>query len=194
MEQHEDNKLFVVGEYGRHYFAAHHIPIEKHFLYTAQSPTLRRARRICELLLDLYRRRELVKIFVIYTDLINGMELTAKSTRLLPFHQAQFAVATQEKAVTVPFEFFPSVQEVLDNIIPSYVTGFVYSALVDSFCSEQTARMTAMDSANSNAQKLLDELSVHYHHVRQNSITQEITEISAGARGQKRAAEGGVQS
>jgi F-type H+-transporting ATPase subunit gamma len=194
LSQHEDNKLFVVGEYGRHYFSAHHVPIEKSFLYTAQNPTLRRAREICDLLLDLYRKQELRKIFVIYTDLVNGMDLTAKSTRLLPFHQAQFATDTPEKAVTAPFEFSPDVQTVLDNIIPSYVTGFIYSALVDSFCSEQNARMTAMDSANRNAQKLLDELSVEYHHVRQNSITQEITELAAGAQGQRRAAEGGMQT
>jgi F-type H+-transporting ATPase subunit gamma len=190
--QHDYNKLFVVGEYGRHFFASHQIPIEKSFLYTAQNPSLHRARDICSILLDLYQRKELAKIFVIYTDFNNGMDVTARSTRLLPFHRTYFDSSKTEKAVTAPFEFSPSVEEVLDHMIPSYVTGFIYSALVDSFCSEQNARMTAMDSASGNAQKLLDDLSVQYNHVRQNAITQEITEISAGAKGQQRAAEGGV--
>jgi F-type H+-transporting ATPase subunit gamma len=195
MGEHLDNKLFVVGEYGRHFFASHHIPIEKSFLYTAQNPSLHRARDICAILLDLYQRKELVKIFIIYTDFSNGMDMTARSTRLLPFHRTYFDDTSKtEKAVTAPFEFVPSVEEVLDTMIPSYVTGFIYSALVDSFCSEQNARMTAMDSASGNAQKLLDDLSVQYNHVRQNAITQEITEISAGAKGQQRAAEGGVTS
>ena len=95
----------------------------------------------------------------------------------------------------IPFEFSPDVETVLDNIIPSYVTGFIYSALVDSFCSEQNARMRAMDSANQNAQELLDELNARYNHLRQGAITQEITEISAGALGQRRQRqEGGVLS
>ena len=92
---------------------------------------------------------------------------------------------TVEKAVTTPFEFVPSVQAVLNNIMQSYVSGFIYSALIDSFCSEQNARMTAMDSANSNAEKLLAELSLQYNRVRQAAITQEITEVSAGAKAQR---------
>ena len=180
-----DNKLFVVGEYGRQYYLSRRIPIEKSFLYTAQNPTIQRARDICDLLLDLYQRQELRKIFIIYTDLAGGMEATARCVRLLPFHRTQFA-STQEREVKQPFQFFPNVERVLDNIIPSYVTGFIYSALVDSFCSEQNARMAAMDSANQNAQALLDELSAQFHHARQSAITQEITEISSGALGQRR--------
>ena len=74
---------------------------------------------------------------------------------------------------------------VLDNLMPSYVSGFIYSALIDSFCCEQNARMTAMDSANQNAESLLGELSLQYNRVRQAAITQEITEVSAGARAQR---------
>ena len=79
-----------------------------------------------------------------------------------------------------------SVEQVLDNLIPSYVSGYIYSALVDSFCSEQNARMTAMNSANQNAEKILAELNVEYNRIRQAAITQEITEVSAGALAQKR--------
>ena len=91
-----------------------------------------------------------------------------------------------EKAVTEPFEFLPSIEAVLDNIMESYISGFIYSALIDSFCSEQNARMTAMDAANRNAEKLLGELSLQYNRVRQAAITQEITEVSAGAKAQRR--------
>ena len=73
----------------------------------------------------------------------------------------------------------------LDSLMPSYVSGFIYSALIDSFCCEQQARMTAMDSANQNAEKLLGELSMEFNRVRQSAITREITEISAGARAQR---------
>ena len=185
LDMHDENRVFVVGEYGRQYFRTHGLPMEEDFDHTAQNPTLHRAREISSRLLDMYLAGELKKIFVIYTDYGNGMVMEAKSTRLLPFHRSDFESGKQEKPVKEPFTFFPDVDTVLDSIVPSYIMGFVYGALVESFCSEQNARMTAMDSANDNAQKLLDELSVQYNHVRQSAITQEITEVSASARAQR---------
>ena len=186
LEQHPDTKLFVVGEYGRRFFASHSIPIERSFLYTAQNPTMSRAREISAQLLDGFDRGELKKIFVVYTDMASAMSYAARSTRLLPFHRTHFAdTADTEQPVTEPFEFLPDVRSVLNNMIPSYVSGFIYSALIDSFCCEQDARMTAMDNANRNAEKLLGELSLQYNRVRQAAITQSITEVSAGARAQR---------
>ena len=179
-------KLFVVGEYGRRFFTQHHIPIERMFLYTAQNPTLDRAREISSLLLEQYDAGLLKKIFVVYTDMENGMHTRARSTRLLPFHRTYFAPPEKEKKITVPFEFQPSVSAVLDGVMHSYFTGFIYSALIDSFCSEQQARMMAMDSANRNAEELLADLSLQYNRVRQTAITQEITEVTAGARAQRK--------
>lgn len=187
LDTHPDTKLYVVGEYGRRFFASHNIPIEHSFLYTAQNPTMARAREISTLLLDSFEKDELDKIYVVYTDMGNGMDFRAKCTRVLPFHRTHFAdSALVEPPVATPFEFLPSVQVVLDSMIPSYVSGFIYSALIDSFCCEQQARMTAMDSANQNAEKLLGELSLEFNRIRQSAITQEITEVSAGARAQRK--------
>ena len=183
IDKNHDPKLFVVGEYGRHYFTSRNIPIEKSFIYTTQNPTIYRAREIAGILVELFDKGELSKIFIIYTDMQGAIESKATSTRLLPFHRAQFIVpGSTEKAVTVPFEFEPSVEKVLESIDPGYMAGFIYSALIDSFCSEQNARMNAMDAANRNAQKLLDELKIEYNHMRQSAITQEITEVSSGAK------------
>ena len=186
LDTHPDTKLYVVGEYGRRFFASHGIPIEHSFLYTAQNPTMARAREISALLLDGFDNDRLDKIYVVYTDMGNGVDFQAKCTRVLPFHRTHFAdSALVEPPVTTPFEFLPSVQAVLDSMMPSYVSGFIYSALIDSFCCEQQARMTAMDSANQNAEKLLGELSLEFNRVRQSAITQEITEVSAGAKAQR---------
>ena len=183
LQEHPQTKLFVVGEYGRQYFQRHQVPIERSFLYTAQNPTMQRAREITAELLDRFDKGELQKIFVIYTDMKNSLTENVSATRILPFHRSAFTAPTDEKRITEPFEFFPSVTQVLENIVPSYVSGFIYSALIDSFCSEQNARMNAMRGANENAEKLLSELSLEYNRVRQSSITQEITELSAGSRG-----------
>ena len=186
LQEHPQTKLFVVGEYGRQYFQRHQIPIERSFLYTAQNPTMQRAREITAELLDRFDKGELQKIFVIYTDMKNSLTENVSATRILPFHRSAFTAPTDEKRITEPFEFFPSVTQVLENIVPSYVSGFIYSALIDSFCSEQSARMNAMNSANENAEKMLGELALAYNRIRQAAITQEITEVSAGARAQKR--------
>ena len=196
IKAHDDVKLFVVGEYGRHYFQAHGAPIEESFHFTDQNPTLARAREISGILLDKYLKKEIVKLFVVYTDFASGlMGGDAKSIRLLPFHRKEFVSEEHEKEADPHFEFEPSVEVVLDNIMPSIITGFVYSALVDSYCCEQNARMTAMDSANQNAEKLLDELQLQFNYVRQGAITQEITEISSGAKGlarKRKKTEGGT--
>lgn len=187
VQAHDDVKLFVVGEYGRHYFESHGAPIEESFHFTAQNPTLERAREISGILLEKYLRKEIVKLFVVFTDFANGFSGgDAKSMRLLPFHRDEFSSEHHEvgEAGYDPhFEFDPSVEDILNFTMPSMLTGFVYSALVDSFCCEQNARMTAMDAANQNAQNLLDELQLQYNYVRQGAITQEITEISSGAKG-----------
>ncbi len=177
--------LYVVGEYGRRWFSQRGIPIEKSFLYTAQNPTLQRARQISELLLERYDAGEINAVHVIYTDMKNGLEATVRQAQLLPLHRERFSAAAAHTADGSVFEFVPGPAAVLDNAVRSCLTGFIYSALVDSFCSEQSARMTAMNAADQNAEELLKDLSVQYNRARQAAITQEITEVSAGERAQR---------
>ena len=185
LAEHEGAALYVVGEYGRRWFAQRGIPIEKSFLYTAQNPTLGRARRIAELLLERYDNGEINAVWVIYTDMKNGLEATVRQVQILPLHRERFAAATATTAGDRVYEFMPSPNAVLDNAARSCLTGYIYSALVDSFCSEQSARMTAMNAADQNAEELLKDLSVQYNRARQAAITQEITEVSAGERAQR---------
>ena len=182
LKKNPDTKLFVVGEFGRQYFLRRNIPVEQNFLYTAQNPNMARAREICLAMLTPYEEGAIQRIFILYTDLKNGMVTEPVYTRLLPFKPSTFRTTTEEKKVRTPFVFMPSIEAVLDRLVPSYVSGNIYSALVDSFCSEQQARMSAMKAAGDNAAEMLDELSMEYNHIRQAGITQEITELSAGSR------------
>ena len=158
------------------------VPVEKSFRYDAQSPTLRRAREITAKLLDLFDRGEISKLFIIYTDLGNGVDMDVRTVRLLPLEDEHFA---KEEMGEKPIRFEPSAEEVLARVVPAYITGFLYSAMVDSFCAEQNARASAMDSANQNEDDMLRELQLEYNHERQGAITSEITEVSAGARSKK---------
>ena len=193
LEKHKKVKLFVVGEYGRHYFMKHDIPITQSFLYTAQNPTFHRAREICERLLSEYLNGEVDEIRIIDSDMKNEWLCDVKTHRLLPLERGQFEtkkeeiekMSESEVRKEKNYEFYPSVNKVLDSIIRSYLSGFIYGGLVDSFSAEQNARMNAMSSANKNAEELLGDLSIEYNRVRQAAITQEITEVAAGAKAQK---------
>ena len=184
-----DARLFVIGEYGRRYFQSHRAPMDEDFIYSAQNPSLDQAREICTILLERYDREELDSIDIIYTDMKSSLSATALVQRLLPLERASFARQAKEEAERdgppADYEFIPSQAAVMDSIMRSYLTGFIYSATVDSLCSEQNARVTAMDAAGRNAEKLLSELSLQLNRERQAAITQEITEISAGAKAQR---------
>ena len=182
LEINPETKLFVVGEYGRQYFMRHNIPIEQSFLYTAQNPTMQRAREICTVLLDLYQSKAADEIYIVYTDLKRDISQCAETARLLPLERADFKTDDRKKN---EFEFWPDAKKVLESIVPAYLTGFIYSALVDSFCSEQNARMAAMSASDNNAQEIIADLSVQYNRMRQADITREITEVSAGAKAQR---------
>lgn len=185
MVEHPGTALYVVGEYGRRWFAQRGVPVGKSFLYTAQNPTLDRARHIAELLLDRFDAGEINSVWIIYTDMKNGLEATVHQAQVMPLHRERFHAATAATAGDAVYEFVPSAKAVLDNAARSCLTGYIYSALVDSFCSEQSARMTAMNAADQNAEELLKDLSVQFNRARQAAITQEITEVSAGERAQR---------
>ena len=185
MAEHPGTALYVVGEYGRRWFAQRGVPVEKSFLYTAQNPTLDRARHIAELLLDRFDAGEINSVWIIYTDMKNGLEATVHQAQVMPLHRERFHAATAATAGDAVYEFVPGAKAVLDNAARSCLTGYIYSALVDSFCSEQSARMTAMNAADQNAEELLKDLSVQFNRARQAAITQEITEVSAGERAQR---------
>ncbi len=182
----ENNQLFVVGELGRQYFIQHKIPIRMQFHYTVQDPNLTRARDISDYVISLYEERELDEIYIIYTQAVNSMSEEAKVERLLPLKRSVFAAAMLSDVYAEDIRMVPSAEEVVSSVLPDYIAGFIYGALVESFCSEQNARMMAMKAATDNAENILKELQITYQRVRQGAITQEITEVIAGASAQKK--------
>lgn len=188
MEKYGKHKLFVVGELGRQYFAAKGIAVAEQFHYTAQNPTLHRSRIISETVLQQFLNEELDEVYIIYTSMKNSITTETQMMRLLPMtiedytkKDVQLAGIYQEELVLQP-----SPHAVLNNIIPDSMMGYVYGALVESFCSEQNARMMAMEAANKSATAMIHDLSIEFNRVRQAMITQEITEVISGAKAQKK--------
>ena len=186
LKAHKNNKLFVLGELGRHYFEQRGIEIDKQFHYTVQNPTLNRARNIAEELLELYRKEELDEVYIIYTSMVNAIQEETQIRQLLPLKKASFNVKLPADIPMEELALKPSPEAVMDRIVPDYVVGFIYGALVESYSCEQNARMMAMEAATKSAKDMLHELDILYNRARQAAITQEITEVIAGAKAQKR--------
>ncbi len=179
--------LFVVGEVGRQYFHMKKIKVEGHFLYTAQNPTMHRARVIASRIFELYDSGEVDEVHMIYTSMKNGLQTETNELQLLPIDKSAFQTAkVPVDMYQEEFGYKPSLEAVLNTVIPNYAIGYIYGALVESYCSEHNARMVAMQAANDSAQAMIHDLSVEYNRVRQAAITQEITEVIAGAKAQKR--------
>lgn len=185
MKEADEPRLYVLGELGRHYFEKRNIHIDQQFHYTVQNPSLSRARRITEQLLDEYAQGKLDEVYMIYTRMDNAVTETTVTQKILPLERGKFDMKLPAGVTLENMNFSPSPEAVMDTIVPNYVTGFVYGALVESFASEQNARMMAMETATKSAKNMLHDLDILYNRARQAAITQEITEVIAGAKAQK---------
>ena len=189
MERHPKTTLFVIGEYGRQYFFNKKTEFITEFHYSFSAPKLTDARKICSKLLEYYDDGRLDEINIIYTDYIGKKPGECKKVTLLPLEKTHF-YNSDERDIFQEKEFLPSPETVLNGIVPSYLTGFIYGCLVESFCSEQQARMLSMKNASDNADDMLKTLNVQYNKVRQAAITGEMIEISAGVKALKKKQKG----
>ena len=183
--QGENNKLFVVGELGRQYFAKEGLAVDSEFHYTVQNPTLHRARVITDRVMELYDAGELDEVYIIYTKMENSVTMETEKMRLLPLEKDEF-MQTPIDIYQEEIKAETSMEEILYHIVPNYVTGFIYGALVESFASEHNSRKMAMQTATNSAKDMLQMLSIEYNRVRQAAITQQITEVIGGAKAQKK--------
>jgi len=185
MEKSDEYKFYVVGDYGWRYFRTNGYNVEESFTHSMHQPSLAMARDITAELLKDFDAGVIDRIYVCYTEYTGGMSAgIARHERLVPFDKDDFVTEGDElgKYAENVFSYEPDRKTVLMRTLQSYLVGYIYGALVNSYSSEQTARMMAMEAADDNACELLDALNHEYNHIRQNAITQEITEISSGAR------------
>lgn len=202
IDQAEDYRLFVVGELGRQFFKSQGYPVEEKFVYSANNPSIHRARMMTEYIIDLYQKEELDEVYIILTRMVNSLSEEAEIHRLLPLQTHKFLeeemlekIQNEEGGIDQNearklhddwYLIYPSPTEVLEKLVYNYVTGFFYGALVEASACEENARMLAMQSATNNAEAMLHDLSIEYNRVRQAAITQEITEVIGGAKALKK--------
>lgn len=175
-----DVNVFAVGRKGRDSLLRRGYDIKADFSDMINEPVYADAKKIGEAVLKEFTKGSINEIYLLYTSFKNTVSHEPKLIKLLPFNV--FDMESEEQDTKeAPMTFEPNEEEVLDAIIPKYINSLIYGALMEAAASENGARMQAMDSATSNAEEMIADLSLMYNRARQGSITQELTEIIAGA-------------
>ncbi len=177
----EDLEIYAIGKKGKDALqrGGYHIVADDPDII--EEPSYVDAMAITSQLLKSYADGEVGEIYLAYTGFKNTVVHEPTLLKLLPVEAAKDGESAQSTGSRAMMNFEPEDEEALNMIIPKYVTSLIYGGLVEAAASENGARMQAMDSATSNAEEMIDQLSLMYNRARQGSITQELTEIIAGA-------------
>lgn len=175
----EDLLLYTIGTKGRDALARLGYTIAADYSEVIDEPMYSDAMEISKKLLVEFAAGRIGEIYVAYTGFKNTVTHVPTLLKLLPVKVEDDRPQSEDHQAVMEFE--PECEEAIDLIIPKYITSLIYGALIESVASENGARMQAMDSATSNADDMISKLSLLYNRARQSSITQELTEIIAGA-------------
>ena len=169
--------IYAIGRKGKEVLGRKGYTITQDYSEVINEPIYRDASDITMELLDAFGQNRIGEIYLVYTSFKNTVTHVPTLKKLLPVEMAEGS----EKTDLSLMNYEPDEDEVLDSIIPKYMSSLIYGALLEAVASENGARMTAMDSATNNAEEMIEELGLIYNRARQGSITQELTEIIAGA-------------
>lgn len=174
----EEYGLFVIGRKGRDYFTRRGLPVVQAVTDLSDTPKFADIKSLTYAAVQGFESEQFDEIYVCYSKFINAITQRPTVERLLPFDNVE------HHGVTAEYEYEPSPEGVLEVLLPKYAETLIFSALLEGKASELGAKMTAMGSATKNATKMINELTLTYNRARQAAITQEITEIVAGANAQ----------
>ncbi len=180
----ENVRLYTVGKKGMDMLARKGYEVVGNYSEIIEEPTFEDAKQLSNRLLNDFTNGEIGEIYVAYTEFKNTVVHIPKMVKLLPV-DANAAVEDDSQVSDVDkltlMNFEPSEEEAIGLLVPKYVTSILYGACVEAVASENGARMQAMDSATNNAEEIINDLELKYNRARQGAITQELTEIIAGA-------------
>lgn len=175
----EDVSVYAIGRKAKEGLERKGYEIAKDYSQVMEGPTYSDAMAVSREVLEAYKNGEIGEIYLAYTHFKNTVSHVPTLIKLLPVEFDETEISEADSNVLMNYE--PNQDEALNKIIPKYVTSLCYGALVEAVASENGARMQAMDSATNNAEEIISDLTLKYNRARQSNITQELTEIIAGA-------------
>lgn len=175
----EDLAIYAIGKKGKDALAKNY-EIRADYSDVIEDPVYAEAMKISKEVLSAFENGEISEIYLAYTGFKNTVVHIPTLLKLLPVEVSEEEEAAQEDD-PVMMNFEPEDEEALNLLIPKYITSLIYGGMIEAIASENGARMQAMDAATSNAEEMIEDLTLLYNRARQGSITQELTEIIAGA-------------
>lgn len=188
IEDKESSSFIIVGSKGKEYFKNRDYHIVDEYIGISEEPTYKEAKEIGEKIISLFQEGDISDVYLAYTKFVSTITQKAELIRLLPLTCEELKKeAVEEKKDEFPLlmRYEPSVESLLDYIIPKYIINTIYGALLEGSASQQGARRIAMEAATENANDMIDSLTLRYNRARQEQITQEIAEIVGGASASK---------
>ena len=181
--------LFVVGQKGisslKRKCAQLNTRIEKTYLNVANNPTGEGAKMVVEDMAEYFVSKQIDKIEIITTRFKNMMSYFVEEWEVLRLKtREEIQEKLHDNVIDPLMEFEPDMHHILQKVVPMYITNIIYQALLEAQASELASRMTAMSAATTNAEKMIQTLSVEYNKSRQFAITQEIIEVVSGSNSQ----------
>ena len=178
--------LMPVGNVGKRYFIEKDYILVEDFAVSTKEPTVYEAKEVAAFAAGQFLDGKIDEFHVVYTRMRSIIQLEPTMLTLLPLDAKALANSAPIGAEAPSpdsdsYRYLPSEEGLFDVLVPQYLKGVVFGALVSAFASEQAARMTAMDAATKNAEEMLGRLNLRYNRARQSAITSEVSEIVAGA-------------
>lgn len=168
--------VIAIGKKAVEFFEKRGYDVISSYPQVAENMDIYDAEDISEEIIQKFRSAYFDQVDLVYTTFVSALSQTPVAVSVLPVKDLG-----NGRTANPLTEYDPSPEEVFDSLVPQYLTGLIYAAVVDSFASEQAARRTAMESASDNAEEMINGLSLLYNRARQAMITQELTEISSAS-------------
>ena len=181
-EYHPDGtgfEIICIGGMGADFFKARGIQPIYELRGLADQPSFDEVRKIISKTIEMYQNELFDELYVCYNHHVNTLTSQMRVEQMLPIVDLDPNEADEEYSLT--FELETSRDEILEQLLPQYAESMIYGAIIDAKTAENAAGMTAMQTATDNAKKVINDLTIQYNRARQAAITQEITEIVAGA-------------
>ncbi|HFQ8455701.1 TPA: F0F1 ATP synthase subunit gamma [Streptococcus pyogenes] len=174
-----DYEIISIGSVGSDFFKARGMNVAFELRGLADQPSFEQVRQIISQSVDMFVNEIFDELYVCYNHHVNSLTSQVRVQQMLPISDL-VADEAAEEGVT-GFELEPNRHDILDQLLPQFTESLIYGAIIDAKTAEHAAGMTAMQTATDNAKNVINDLTIHYNRARQAAITQEITEIVAGA-------------
>jgi F-type H+-transporting ATPase subunit gamma len=181
MDQHDDTKLFLAGKKGASYFRFRGYEFEESWMGFSDQPRIDDARAISKAAATSFEEGEVDEVRLAFTEFKSAAIQHSRVMNLLPIPKEEFVEDDEDDSKKAQYLFEPSPEEILGYLLPRYLEGSIYQALLEAAASEHAARRRAMKAATDNAEELLESLTRTYNQARQAEITTEIMEVVGGA-------------